>query len=82
MNKSKMQILYNKNKNQVVGDLCFCPSCGLEFIKETYQQVFCSSSVNKSRKCKDLYWNTIDENKRNNKTRISPASARWQINNL
>jgi hypothetical protein len=27
--------------------------------------------------CKDAYWNTIDPKKRNNTTRISPASKRW-----
>ena len=71
-----MQRLYNINKAQEIGDFCYCPSCGEGFIKETYQQVFCRSFT--SNICKDKYWNTVDENKRNNKTRISPASARWQ----
>lgn len=75
-----MQRFYLINKNQLIGDFCFCPSCGIGFVKESYQQIFCSSS--NSRKCKDLYWNTVDENKRNNTTRISPASRKWQMRQM
>jgi hypothetical protein len=66
---------YTSNKGAIVGDICICPSCKTEFIKSSYQQVFCKSRVNT--KCKDAYWNRVTPNKRNNKTRISPASKRW-----
>ena len=48
----------------------------LESLKKTnYQQAFCKTKS--GTKCKDKYWNTVTPTKRNNKTRISPASARW-----
>jgi len=67
--------IYAKNKSAKIGDKCNCPSCGTEFIKDNYQQVFCKSKRNT--KCKDKYWNTVTPEKRNNTTRISPASKRW-----
>lgn len=33
------------------GVTCCCPSCGKEFIKNNWQQRFCSLV------CKDVYWN-------------------------
>jgi hypothetical protein len=44
---------------------------------EQYQQAFCKSRS--GTKCKDKYWNTVDPNKRNNTTRISPASTKWLV---
>ena len=83
MKKQEMQRLYNINKKLFVGDLCFCPACNTAFIKESYQQVFCKSTSNKT-KCKDRYWNTVDENRRNNTTRNSSPSnsspdTYWEI---
>ena len=46
-----------------------------EFLKTNYQQAFCKSR--KGTKCKDKYWNTVTPEKRNNTTRISPASAAY-----
>jgi uncharacterized C2H2 Zn-finger protein len=66
---------YENNKAAKVGDICTCPSCGTVFRKKSYQQVFCKSK--KGTKCKDKYWNTVDPSKRNNTTRISPASRAW-----
>ena len=54
---------------------CICPSCNTEFIKDTYQQAFCKSKGKTI--CKDKYWNSVTPNKRNNTSRISPASKRW-----
>lgn len=54
-------------KKLKVGDSFKCPVCGKNLIKKTYQHTFCG------RKCKDKYWNTVDESKRNNINRISKA---------
>ena len=66
---------YKLNKEAKVGEECICPSCGTKFIKTNYQQAFCKSKP--KTQCKDKYWNTVTPTKRNNTTRISPASARW-----
>jgi len=50
-NKLTRQEQYNKNKLSKTGDKCICPSCNSNFIKKTYQQVFCKIT------CKDNYWN-------------------------
>lgn len=70
---------YLQNKSAKVGETCYCPSCGQPFEKKHYQQAFCKSKS--GTKCKDKYWNTVDPNKRNNRTRISPASAAWIMRN-
>lgn len=70
-----MKKIYKINKEKKVGDTCVCPSCGTEFVKSHYQQAFCKSKP--KTQCKDKYWNTVTPSKRNNTTRISPASARW-----
>ena len=75
MNKSKMKKQYNVNNKKVVGDSCHCASCNAEFTKTHYQQKFCKTKT--GTKCKDRYWNIVDDNKRNNITRISPASASY-----
>jgi hypothetical protein len=77
MNKIKAK--YELAKSARVGSFCACPSCGTEFEKTNYQQAFCKSK--KGTKCKDKYWNTVTPEKRNNTTRISPASRRWTANN-
>lgn len=66
---------YELNKSTKVGETCICPSCGTVFIKTHYAQAFCKSKT--GTKCKDRYWNTVTPNKRNNTTRISPASQAW-----
>ena len=66
---------YKINKNAKTGVGLICPSCGIGFIKTSYQQVFCKSKT--GTKCKDKYWNTVIPTKRNNLTRISPASQAW-----
>lgn len=71
----KMVERYKQNKKSKVGESCICPSCNSKFIKTNYQQVFCKTRT--GTKCKDKYWNTVTPEKRNNTTRISPASAAW-----
>ena len=70
-----MKKMYKINKEAKVGTECICPSCGTKFIKKSYQQVFCKSKGGTI--CKDKYWNTVTPTKRNNTTRISPASERY-----
>lgn len=74
----KIKERYKLNKSSNTGDKCICPSCGNNFEKLSYQQAFCKTKS--GTKCKDKYWNTVTPSKRNNKTRISPASARWSVN--
>lgn len=69
----KIKARYTLNKLSKVGEACICPSCGSSFIKDNYQQAFCKTK--RKTVCKDKYWNTVTPNKRNNTTRISPASA-------
>jgi len=71
----KLKERYKLNKSKKVGEECICPSCGTKFIKEHYQQAFCRTKGKTV--CKDKYWNTVTPNKRNNTTRISPASQAW-----
>jgi hypothetical protein len=74
----KITKAYNIAKTAKVGELITCPACGKQFIKKTYNQIFCNNAkTKKSYNCKDRYWNTVDPNKRNNTTRISPANARY-----
>jgi hypothetical protein len=68
---------YQLNKEAKVGEQCVCPSCGSGFVKNNYQQAFCKSRG--GTKCKDKYWNTVTPQKRNNTTRISPASKKWLV---
>lgn len=70
--------LYKKNKSAKVNEQCICPSCGSKFVKVNYQQAFCKNR--KGTQCKDKYWNTVDPKKRNNTTRISPASKKFTDN--
>jgi hypothetical protein len=71
----KIKQRYTLNKTKKVGEDCICPSCGTNFVKKSYQQAFCKTKSGTF--CKDKYWNTVTPNKRNNTTRISPASEKW-----
>ena len=74
----KMTEAYIKAKAAKVGDTVKCPACGKEFVKKTYNQVFCNNNNNtRFGNCKDKYWNTVDPRKRNNTTRISPANRAY-----
>ena len=74
-NLKKLRELYNKAKAAKVGEIVICPSCGNDFKKLSYQQAFCKSKP--GTQCKDYYWNNVTPSKRNNTTRISPASAAY-----
>ncbi len=73
--KKKLQELYTKAKKLKIGEEIKCPSCNTKHIKNNYQTIFCKSKG--GTKCKDNYWNNVTPSKRNNTTRISPASARF-----
>lgn len=75
---SKLKAKYATAKASKVGAECICPSCNSVFIKEHHQQAFCKAKGGTI--CKDYYWNNVTPTKRNNKTRISPASQRWLDN--
>lgn len=66
---------YLTNKSAHIGQELSCPACGSRFVKKHYQQAFCKTRP--GTQCKDKYWNTVDPTKRNNTTRISPASKAW-----
>lgn len=74
----KMKEIYKTNKTAEIGDVCICPSCKSKFIKEHCRQVFCKTRP--KTQCKDKYWNTVTPAKRNNTTRISPASKAFMSN--
>jgi len=72
---SKIKEAYKASKAAKVGTICKCPSCGTMFEKTNYQQAFCKSQGGTI--CKDKYWNTVTPSKKNNTTRISPASRAY-----
>lgn len=77
MNRNKKQLISARQKcvDAKIGETIACPSCGTQHVKKSYQSVFCKSKGGTV--CKDNYWNNVDQNKRCNTTRISPASAAW-----
>lgn len=76
--KQSLKDLYAKAKLAKVGEEAKCPSCKTMFVKDNYQQAFCRTQGGTV--CKDNYWNNVTPTKRNNKTRISPASAVFLAN--
>ena len=74
----EMKAIYQENQKASNSVECICPSCKTKFTKKSYQQIFCKTKA--WTKCKDKYWNTVTPEKRNNKTRISPASFVYQAN--
>lgn len=57
---------YQKARSAKIGKIIECPVCRKKFVKEIYNKIFCSNQRNHkgSSSCKDIYWNTIDERKR------------------
>lgn len=72
---STLKARYATAKAAKVGTEVICPSCCTHFIKTNYQQAFCKTHGGTV--CKDFYWNNVTLSKRNNTTRISPASAAY-----
>lgn len=62
MSKKELMIYrYNNNSKSKVGSMITCPCCGQSIKKISYQKQFCSN--NGSGNCKDVYWNTVDDNR-------------------
>ena len=49
---------YDASKSAKVGMTITCPTCERRVQKRSYQQAFCCT------RCKDRYWNTVDETRR------------------
>ena len=75
--KKKLMTLYEACKVAQIGSSITCPSCNTQHIKNAYNTVFCKTKS--GTKCKDNYWNHVDKSKRDNRTRISPANARYYV---
>lgn len=71
MKTGYMRQLYAVGKQADVGTVINCPGCGQTLVKKTKHHKY------HNQVCKDAYWNQVDPRKRNNTTRISPASARF-----
>ena len=60
---------HSDNNAAKVGSRIHCANCGNVIIKKSYQSQFCS---NKGRgNCKDRFWNTVDDERRERAGRYS-----------
>ena len=50
---------YAVAKAAKVKEVINCPTCNKRHLKTTYYNIFC-----KNRKCKDTYWNTVEDTRR------------------
>lgn len=56
---------YEENKAAKIGSVITCPVCSKRFVKRTKDHTFCSNGrQKKGGNCKDTYWNTVDEGRR------------------
>jgi len=56
---------YDQNKSAKIGDVISCPVCDKRFVKRTRDHTFCSNGRRKKGgNCKDRYWNTVDDERR------------------
>ena len=65
---------YKRAKDKKVNEKFNCAYCDKENTKKQYSQAFCSPiKINNKKvsKCKDKYWNTIDENRWRNSRNIN-----------
>lgn len=65
--------LYTIAKEAKVGSTIACPNCKKMHVKTTYHKIFCSNQKTKpgKRNCKDRYWNTTDETRRERAAKYS-----------
>lgn len=75
-NKPSLIALRKNAQDAPIGSEIKCPSCGTMHTKKAYNTIFCKSKDGSV--CKDNYWNNVDNKKRNNTTRISPANAAFK----
>ena len=62
---STMRQRYERNKKVLIGHYMGCACCGKRIVKAYYQQQFCPKEKGqKASKCKDQYWNTVSDKRR------------------
>lgn len=62
---SIMQDRHKQNKLARIGELIRCPVCNKLIQKKTKDHTFCSNGRRKKGgNCKDRYWNTVDDERR------------------
>jgi hypothetical protein len=64
-----MRFAFVNAKNANVGAKIVCPGCGKSFVKKTYHNKFCTSKGRAN--CKDRYWNSVDDVRRNRASQFS-----------
>lgn len=69
---NNLKLVYKASTEAKTGSTIVCPGCLKQHVKTYYNTVFCKTKGKTV--CKDKYWNTVTPTKRNNTTRISPAS--------
>ena len=57
---------YAVAKAAKVKEVVCCPTCNKRHLKTTYHNIFC-----KNKKCKDTYWNTVDDKRRDRAKQFS-----------
>lgn len=72
---STPQELYQIAKAAKSGSVVYCPQCGVQFSKASYQQAFCSNKGQGN--CKDAYWNSQGPRERTGKT-VKPSAELTQ----
>lgn len=73
---SAMEAKYNANLRADTGSIIECPVCSKKFKKATYHKVFCSNQkTHGAENCKDRYWNTVDEKRRNRAKEWAPGKG-------
>ena len=63
-----MKGCYDKAKTAKVGETVTCAGCKTQFVKKHYQQAFCQT------KCKDKYWNFINDKRLNRAQRYQQVA--------
>lgn len=59
---------WDKSKRAITGSIVSCPVCHSTFRKTRQNQAFCPV---KPRKCKDRFWNTVNDERRERAIRMS-----------
>jgi len=59
--RDELLAAWDKSKRAMTGSIVSCPVCHSTFRKTRQNQAFCPV---KSRKCKDRFWNTVNDERR------------------
>lgn len=60
----EMEARYAHATTAKVGAQIQCPTCGTHMTKRSYQHKFCKGKGRNRYKCKDRYWDTVDDTRR------------------